>query len=154
MNAKKPVSRDQIVKDFEQQLKEALTSQKFPNDKIERMFLRAGVMAFQHKSIMGIGCDVETYQKAVDSLDPAVVPDWDLFTISFVINTIETAKPVELAMDIAEYAELIAQTRRMATVWNEIVEPIRAELTQKNMPKQPNMKLIPSTNKKRSGRRG
>lgn len=154
-NSNKPVSRDQIVKDFEQQLKEALTTAKFPSDKIEPAFICAGVMAFQHKSIMGIGCDVETYQKAVDSLDPGRVPDWDLFTISFVINTIETAKPVELGMSINKYAEVIAQTRRMAAVWNELVQPIREELTIKNMPqKKPGLRLVPSTNKKRNGSRG
>lgn len=147
------MNSNDLMKDFEKQLQAALEAEKFPTEEIGSKFLRAGVMAFQSKSIMGVGCNLPTYFKIVQSLDPAVVPDWDLYSISFVINTIETSKPSELAVDLLGYVEILTETRKMAELWNDLVLPIKAALLEKNTPK-PNFKkngksVIPLKNGRR-----
>ena len=145
---------NQVQKDFERDFRAALEAVAFPADKIEPGFITAGVIAFSVNTAHAVGCPNEQYQSILKRLDPTIAQgEWNLFDISFVVNTIEDTSARDFGMRLDQYAELIAKTRRMSELWNDMVLPIKTAVAEKNTPRQ-GPKLVPSSNKKRSGTRG
>lgn len=137
------MNTNKLMQDFETKFREELQNVEFPQDSIVDSFHDYKGIAIASKSIMKLGCDVETYEKLI-----GITPDTpiDLYTISFAINAIEQSSPFELDLQPNEYLEVIKQTRVMADKWNELVEPIKQRVSQEMQPKaaRPPMSVIPN----------
>jgi hypothetical protein len=150
--------QQQAMQNFEIDLKKHLAAAPFPSDRIEMGFHATARAALIGTSAMDMKCEFSMYENIVKRLtaDPAEVPEpWDLFTISFVLNTIETRSPAELKLSLADYLVEITNTRAMARLWNELAEPIKNKLKEKHMPKNPaqsNMKVVPPNQRSKNGK--
>lgn len=143
------MNTNKLMQDFETKFREELQKVEFPKAEIKELYLAHKGIAIASKSIMKLGCDVETYEKLMPREGGS--KDLDLYAISFVINAIEQSSPFDLDLQPNEYLELIKQTRVMATKWNELVEPIKKRVSEELQPKaaRPPMSVIPNKNGKR-----
>ncbi len=140
------MNTNKLMQDFEKQFKEELQKVEFPSEAKRPLYFDYKGIAVASKSIMKLGCDVETYAKIIQPQGAG--KEMDLYAISFVINAIEQSSPFELDLQTNEYLELIKQTREMASKWNELVEPIKKRVSDSLQPKpatsmKGNMKVIP-----------
>lgn len=131
------------MQDFETKFREELQKVEFPQDSIVDSFYDYKGIAIASKSIMKLGCDVDTYEKLIGITSGTSI---DLYTISFAINAIEQSSPFDLDLQPNEYLDLIKQTRVMASKWNELVEPIKKRVSDELQPKgaRPPMSVIPN----------
>lgn len=147
------MNTNKLMQDFETKFREELQKVEFPTEAKTKLFFDHKGIAIASKSIMKLGCDVETYEKIIQI--EGTGKEMDLYTISFVINAIEQSSPFDLDLQPNEYLELIKQTRVMAAKWNELVEPIKTRVSEELQPKAAKapMSVIPNKNGKRIARR-
>jgi hypothetical protein len=141
------MSANKLMQDFESKLKQELEAVVFPKEAIQPLYLEYKRLAIANISIMKLACDVDTYKKLISD------EDQDLFSISFGINAIENSSPFSLELQTDEYLALIKQTRQMASVWNDLVMPIKEKVSQEIQPKpapsmKGNMKVVPPNRKR------
>jgi rRNA processing protein Krr1/Pno1 len=137
------MNTNKLMQDFETKFREELQNVEFPKDNIVAVFYDYKGLSIASKSIMKLGCNVETYEKLI-----SITPDTpiDLYTISFAINAIEQSSPFDLDLQLNEYLDVIKQTRVIAEKWNELVEPIKQRVLQEMQPKAARspMSVIPN----------
>lgn len=115
-------------KAFEAKFREELQKVEFPKESLNYDVLAYLSAAMQAKSAVSVGCPAEVYQQLVDNAAVGTVSNWNLYNISFALNLIEDSTPQDLCLSLHTYAQLIRDTRAMATVWNDVVDPIKQKL--------------------------
>lgn len=97
-------------------------------------------------SLQKLDCDTNTYNQIVNVL-VGRLPEFNLFSVSFLINAMGKVSAKELEVEPAVYGMLLFYSDDLAKLWNDKVEPIRNELlaklqTQASLNVQQNNKMV------------
>ena len=118
-------------KDFEKLFREKLESTKFEvSQENANHLLPIWNKLMDVSSLYQLACDVKTHGSILNELLKDV-PEFNLFNVSFLINTLTKTSPKELGINSAEYQMFCFYSDDLAKSWNEIVLPIRNELMNK-----------------------
>jgi hypothetical protein len=117
---------------FEKLFRTELESVKFELTTNEFNSLKGVWKSILYKcSLLDLDIDVKTHNEIFDKLINCSDVDFNLFSISHLLNTLTKKSPYDLDLRIEEYVEAVKVTQELTTRWNEIVLPIRDKLLNK-----------------------
>lgn len=120
------------LQDFDKLFRTELESVKFQLTGNELLILEPIWKQMLYKcSLLDFDIDVKTHAELFDKLINYSNVDFNLFSISHLLNTLTKKSPSDLDLRIEQYVEAVKVTQTLTTRWNEIVLPIRTKLMNK-----------------------
>ena len=116
------------MQEFENKLREKLLAVKFeiPRENLLNL-LEPFKRLMEVASLERLQCDVETHSSILNELLKEK-PDFNLYNISFLINSLTRVSPTELEMPAYVYNKVIFYSSDLAKQWNTVVAPIQKKL--------------------------
>ncbi|GAB0154747.1 hypothetical protein CHRYSEOSP005_00070 [Chryseobacterium sp. Alg-005] len=122
---------NQQQQDFEKLFKERLESVKFeiPKENADNL-IPIWKKLMDVSSLYHLDCDLKIHASIMNELSKDQ-PEFNLFTVSFLLNTLTRTSPKELGITAGEYHVYLFYSDDLSKKWNELVLPIRTELMNK-----------------------
>ncbi|AZA82176.1 hypothetical protein C1637_09905 [Chryseobacterium lactis] len=122
---------NQQQQDFEKLFKERLEVVKFeiPKENAHHL-IPIWKKLMDVSSLYHLDCDVSIYGGLLNELLKEK-PEFNLFTVSFLLNALTRTSPKELGIPANEYHVYLFYSDDLSKQWNELVIPIRTELMNK-----------------------
>lgn len=122
---------NQNQQDFEKLFRSELESVKFeiPKENAHHLF-PIWKKLMDVSSLQQMDCDVTIYGSLLNELLKEK-PEFNLFTVSFLINALGKTSPKDLGIPANEYHVYLFYSDDLSKAWNELVIPIRTKLMNK-----------------------
>lgn len=117
----------EINNQLKNEIRERLTAIQFPFEKAEasREELTKVLGSILHKtSLDTLKVDLELFEQLVNE-------DYNLFSISFLLNSIPKLSASDLGLSVKEYAELIKLSYKLGKIHTELAKPIQEDAQEK-----------------------
>lgn len=116
------------IEEFEQKLKEKLQAVIFVvDDENMANLLEPFRKLIEISSLEKLQCDDKAHSSIVNQLLKEK-PEFTLYDISFLLNTITRVSPKDLEVTAVEYTKILFYSTDTAKEWNKIVAPIQKKL--------------------------
>jgi hypothetical protein len=119
---------DNQIQEFEGLLRKKLESIKFeiPQENLANLLIPFRKLV-EISSLEKLQCDVETHGSILNELSKDA-PDFNLWNISFLLNTLTRFSPKDLEVKSFIYNKMLFYSTDLATNWNKVVAPIQKKL--------------------------
>lgn len=112
-------------KQLDQEFRKALSAISFPNEIIPQGFRSWLKSALRHESGMSLNCDLETLEALHKK------KEFNVFEISFAVNSIQAKSPHALDVDSTEYIDIMRRMEVIGKKWHELADPIKTSIVRR-----------------------
>lgn len=121
---------------YNKEIKDRLLKETFPSTHIPSGFFKWCRAALWHESKQSLNCDTATLIAAHDMVINASDGDEQkvnvsLFLMGFLINSVESKSPTQIASGDCPYLGILTSIEIMEQVWNGLVTPIKEAVMRK-----------------------
>lgn len=117
--------------EFDKELKAKLTATPFEFGKEnQRHILDYAVAMLENVSIGLLDCDTETHTSVCAKASEKRT-DWNLYEVAYLLNGFRSVTAKQLDLPLPVYTMVLFYADDSMKTWNELVDPIKAEITKK-----------------------